>query len=285
MLVKQETGGTVNMDSLYTKERHTLFGNIYWGENSYHFFDNSIQLSVMAYHILKNEGKHPDLLQKIRGYFLEQRSHGEWRNTYESALILETILPDLLVADKKVKPSAITIKGPTTETINKFPYSATLTTNNLSISKTGSLPVYITGYQQFWNAKPEKVNKDFTVDTWFERNDKPIQQLKGGEPAVLQAEVTAKGDADFVMIEIPIPAGCSYESKDQQWSNNEVHREYFKEKVSIFCRKLKQGNYTFSINLIPRYDGKYNLNPAKAEMMYFPVFYGREGMKKVVIGK
>jgi TonB-dependent SusC/RagA subfamily outer membrane receptor len=285
MLVKQETGGTVNMDSLYTKERHTLFGNIYWGENSYHFFDNSIQLSVMAYHIIKNDGKRPELLQKIRGYFLEQRSHGEWRNTYESALILETILPDLLVADKQVKPSAITIKGSTTETIGKFPYSATLTSNNLSISKTGSLPVYITGYQQFWNAKPEKVNKDFTVDTWFEKNDKPISQLKGGEPVTLQAEVTAKGDADFVMIEIPIPAGCAYESKDQPWSNNEVHREYFKEKVSIFCRKLKQGTYTFSINLIPRYDGKYNLNPAKAEMMYFPVFYGREGMKKVVIGK
>jgi uncharacterized protein YfaS (alpha-2-macroglobulin family) len=86
------------------------------------------------------------------------------------------------------------------------------------------------------------------------------------------------------MIEIPIPAGCSYESKEQQWDNNEVHREYFKEKVSIFCRSLKQGKYTFTVNLIPRYNGKYTLNPAKAEMMYFPVFYGREGMKRVVIG-
>jgi uncharacterized protein YfaS (alpha-2-macroglobulin family) len=86
------------------------------------------------------------------------------------------------------------------------------------------------------------------------------------------------------MIEIPIPAGCSYKSKEQQWDNNEVHREYFKEKVSIFCRSLKQGKYTFTVNLIPRYNGKYTLNPAKAEMMYFSVFYGREGMKQVVIG-
>jgi hypothetical protein len=31
--------------------------------------------------------------------------------------------------------------------------------------------------------------------------------------------------------------------------------------------------------------GLYTLNPAKAEMMYFPVFYGREGMKKVAIGQ
>ena len=92
-----------------------------------------------------------------------------------------------------------------------------------------------------------------------------------------------KGDADYVMINVPIPAGCSYENKDQPWQN-EVHREYFKDRVSIFSRKLKQGKYTFIVNLLPRYDGIYNLNPAKAEMMYFPVFYGREGMKKVVVG-
>ncbi|MDN3580259.1 carboxypeptidase-like regulatory domain-containing protein [Mucilaginibacter flavus] len=283
MLIKQETGTTIKLDSLLAKERHTLFGNVYWGEDSYRFFDNSIQLSVLAYHIIKNDGKHPELLQKIRGYFLEQRGHGDWRNTYESALILETILPDLLVNNKPIKPASITLKGQKNETITQFPYSAKLDAGNLSISKTGDLPVYITGYQQFWNAKPEKVSKDFTVNTRFEHQGKKTNQLKGGEVVNLQAEVTAKGDADFVMIEVPIPAGCSYESKEQNWTNNEVHREYFKEKVSIFCRKLKQGTYTFSINLIPRYDGKYTLNPAKAEMMYFPVFYGREGMKSVVI--
>ncbi|SDF07630.1 TonB-dependent outer membrane receptor, SusC/RagA subfamily, signature region [Mucilaginibacter pineti] len=284
MLLKQQTGVSIKIDSLLSSQHHTMFGNIYWGEDSYRFFDNSIQLSALAYQILKEEGKHTNLLAKIRGYFLEQRSHGEWRNTYESALILNTILPDMLVNGEQVKPVSITIKGSKTEIISQFPYTATLTDKELSISKTGTLPAYITGYQQFWNAKPEKINKDFTVNTSFEKQSKTITQLKGGEAVELKAEVTAKGDADFVMVEIPIPAGCSYESKEQSWTNNEVHREYFKEKVSIFCRKLKQGKYTFIIKLMPRYDGKYTLNPAKAEMMYFPVFYGREGMKKVVIG-
>ncbi len=284
MLLKEETGLTVKLDSLLTNEHNTLFGNIYWGEDTCRFFDNSIQLSVLAYKIIKNEGKHPELLEKIRGYFLEQRRTGEWRNTYESSLILETILPDLLKASKQVKPPSITINGTKTETITDFPYAATITDNKVRINKTGSVPVYITGYQQFWNSHPEKVSKDFKVDTWFEKSGEKLTKLKGGEPVLLKAEITAKGDADYVMIEIPIPAGCSYESKEQSWENNEVHREYFKEKVSIFCRKLKQGKYEFTINLIPRYDGKYNLNPAKAEMMYFPVFYGREGMKEVVIG-
>ncbi|MFV0605382.1 MAG: hypothetical protein ACK5NK_06015 [Niabella sp.] len=67
------------------------------------------------------------------------------------------------------------------------------------------------------------------------------------------------------------------------WGNNEVHREHFKNKVSIFCSSLKKGNYTFIVSLLPRFTGSYHLNPAKAEMMYFPVFYGRERMKKVQI--
>jgi uncharacterized protein YfaS (alpha-2-macroglobulin family) len=262
---------------------NTMFGNIYWGEDNYRFFDNSIQASVMAYKIIRNEGKHPDLLGKLRGYFLEQRKGGEWRNTYESALILENILPDLLIDGKAMKPSVITLKGSITETITKFPYTATLNESGLAISKTGTLPVYVTGYQQFWNHAPLKVSKDFTVSTWFERKGERVTQLKGGEAVQLKAKVTAKGDADFVMIEIPIPAGCSYESKEQSWQNNEVHREYFKEKTSIFCRKLKQGTYEFTLTLMPRYSGKYTINPAKAELMYFPVFYGREEMKSVNI--
>ncbi len=284
MLLQQETGFSPKMDSILMNEHHTLFGSIYWGEDGYRFFDNSVQLSVLAYKIIKNEGKHPELLEKIRGYLLEQRRSGAWRNTYESSLILETLLPDLLVTDKQVKPATLVIKGAKSDTVTKFPYTQTFSDKQLAISKTGTLPVYITSYQQFWNSHPEKVSKDFTVDTWFEKKGDKLTQLKGGEPVQLKVEVTAKGDADYVMIEIPIPAGCSYESKEQSWQNNEVHREYFKEKVSIFCRKLKQGKYEFTVNLIPRYDGKYSLNPAKAEMMYFPVFYGREGMKSGVIG-
>jgi alpha-2-macroglobulin len=32
-----------------------------------------------------------------------------------------------------------------------------------------------------------------------------------------------------------------------------------------------------------RFSGVFNLNPAKAELMYFPIFFGREGIKKVVV--
>jgi uncharacterized protein YfaS (alpha-2-macroglobulin family) len=282
ILLKQQVGIVVGLDSVLKTMHHTMFGNVYWGEKSNQFFENSIQLSVLAYKILKNEGKHSELLQKIRGYFLEQRRTGDWRNTYEASLILETILPDVLNEGAAIKPAVITLSGAKNETVTKFPYSTTFNTNDLNLSKTGTLPVYITGYQQFWNKNPKKVSKDFVVKTWFEKKGDTIAKLKGGEPVELKVEVKAKGDADYVMINIPIPAGCSYESKDQYWQN-EVHREYFKDRISIFSRKLKEGTYTFTIDLLPRYGGIYHLNPAKAEMMYFPVFYGREGMKSVAV--
>jgi len=84
------------------------------------------------------------------------------------------------------------------------------------------------------------------------------------------------------MIEVPIPAGCSYNSKDS-WYPNEIHREYYKNQVTIFCNELDKGSYTFEIDLLPRYSGKYILNPAKIELMYFPTFNANNEIKKVSI--
>lgn len=281
MLTRQIAGMPVIIDTLLNKMKHTAFGNVYWGTQGFNLFNNEIQQSLLAYHILKNDGHHAPLLAKLRNYFMEQRSAGYWRNTYESAEILETILPDMLVGGQKPSPASLTISGDKSATITTFPYTATIPEGRkLSVSKTGDMPVYLTTYQKAWNPEPKKVDGDFSVDTWFQKGTEVITKVKGGEAVTLMAKVTAKVSADFVMIEIPIPAGCSYDGKEQSYyENGEVHREYFKNKVSIFCRKLTVGKYTFKVKLMPRYSGTYHLNPAKAEMMYFPVFNGREGMK------
>jgi TonB-dependent SusC/RagA subfamily outer membrane receptor len=283
--LKQEIGLTVSSDSLLPYKHATMFGNMYFGNHNYEFFDNSIQNTLLAYAIIKAESKHPEWLTKIRNFLLEQRKDGNWRNTYESSLILETLLPELLKEGVKPKPAKLTLATDKKEVINNFPYTTILNPEvKLQVQKEGDFPVYITAYQQFWNAEPERVSKDFSVDTWFENKaGSKIEFLKGGEAVVLKVKI--KAVADFVMVEIPIPAGCSYDEKEQSYWGQEVHREYFKDKVTIFCRKLKEGNYTFSVKLMPRYDGNYILNPAKVEMMYFPVFYGREKIKKVRIGE
>lgn len=106
--------------------------------------------------------------------------------------------------------------------------------------------------------------------------------LQAGIPVEMVVEVEVKADADYVMIEVPVPASCSYDSKDGR-GPYEVHREYYRNKVSIFCDRLPKGKHMFTLKLLPRYTGSYTLNPARAELMYFPTFYGRNGMKQVLV--
>jgi alpha-2-macroglobulin len=282
--LRQKLGMPVNLDSLISRQSKTAFGNIYWGEENAHLFNNAFQYTLSMYRMLRNAGGHDALLRKVRNYFLEKRKTGHWRNTYESSLILETILPDLLNETESSAPAALTIRGKDSITVAKFPYSAERKNDGgLSVTKTGGMPVYFTAYQQHWNPAPEKVNGNFTVNSYFEQSGKPSGALMAGTPATLHVKVSVESDAEYVLIEIPIPAGCSYQDKVQPTRNGEVHREYFKNKVSIFCKRLPKGSYAFQVSLLPRYSGLYTLNPAKAEVMYFPVFNGREALKKVRI--
>jgi uncharacterized protein YfaS (alpha-2-macroglobulin family) len=153
----------------------------------------------------------------------------------------------------------------------------------MDVRESGKLPVYFTAYQRFQNKTPEKVNGTFAVSSWFEENGVVVSRLTAGKRVTLQVEVDVKGDADYVLVEIPIPAGCSYEGKEQSYGSQEAHREYFKDKLSIFSPFLTKGLHTFSVSLLPRFTGAYHLNPATAELMYFPVLYGREGLRMVRI--
>jgi hypothetical protein len=53
--------------------------------------------------------------------------------------------------------------------------------------------------------------------------------------------------------------------------------------VGIFIDRLPVGKHTFRVALQPRYRGSYTLNPAKLEMVYFPIKYGHTVGKRVNI--
>jgi len=280
--LKQQLGMPVVLDTLLQQVKTTMFGNFYWGEENKLFFDNAIENTLLVYRLMRNNGGYEKQLKKISNYFFEKRKDGQWRNTYESALILETILPDIIKKDTMPEQATLIVNG--MAPVHDFPYAAESgNTGKMLIKKQGNWPVYFTAYQQYWNPSPIKVSGDFIVSSFFEKNGAPIAILKAGEPVIMNVVVDVKGDAGYIMVEIPIPAGCSYKDKHQYFFNNEVHREYFKNKVSIFCSSLRKGKYVFTVSLLPAYSGSYQLNPAKAAMMYFPVFYGQEAIKKIKI--
>jgi uncharacterized protein YfaS (alpha-2-macroglobulin family) len=140
--------------------------------------------------------------------------------------------------------------------------------------------------QQIQNKNPQKVDSLFNVQTAFTlKNTDTVKgqsvKLPLSSPINMQVHILVKKDAQFVQIEIPIPAGMVYASKPQSGWNE--HREYLKDRVLVFKEQLPAGEYQFSIPLETRFGGRFALNPAKVELMYFPLFFGREGMKEVGI--
>lgn len=284
--VKQILGLPVNRDSVMQYAQKTMLESLYWkslpSEKYYYAPDrNTVQNTLLAYRILRDIGGCEQDLRKIRNYFFEVRRSGYWRNIYDASRIIETIFPDMLSGKEAFDADTrLTING---EQILKLPLNREYDPGEeLQVRKSGTSPVFFTAYQTAWNPAPGQESKGFSVQTYFRGNKDIVEQLKAGELVELVVEVNASSDAEYVMLEIPIPAGCSFESKEQTWWGN-FHREYGKEKVSIFCESLKEGDHVFTVKLIPRFTGEYHVNPARVELMYFPTFYGREGMKEVQI--
>lgn len=51
----------------------------------------------------------------------------------------------------------------------------------------------------------------------------------------------------------------------------------------MYFTSLPAGTHEFTIKLLPRFTGPYHVNPARVELMYFPVFFGRNESKRVKV--
>lgn len=280
---KQGMSYTKEWEVVMSKKIETMLGGMYWGDDSYRWERNEAATTVLAYTILQRKQNQQHYLQKIVQYFLERRKNGRWRNTVESASICAAVLPMVLQQQPKynIKP-VVTINAGQTILVDKFPYVTSL--NNylgaVNITKQGGGMMYVTAWQKMFNANPQPVTNNFVISSRFEKNGKQIAALQAGEKVTMRVTVKALKDAEYVLVEIPIPAGCTYAEKPQSWNE---HKEFLKDKLVIFTEQMPRGVHEYEIELESRYSGKYHLNPVKAELMYFATFYGRNEMKQVQI--
>ncbi|MBN2893235.1 MAG: hypothetical protein JXL97_15295 [Bacteroidales bacterium] len=279
IIIRENAGIQVDLDSVMDYKKESLYGNIYFSADyqDYFVYNNDVILTLYAYKILKAAGNNDDKLSKIRNYLLEQRQSC-WRNTYEIAMIIETVLPDFLNKKTKFKKAELVIATDKERKITEFPFEIEVEdVDNLKIKKSGDAPVYFAVYEEKWITQPNKNSKYFDVETSFDKGD----TLQAGEETQLKVTLTVKKRVEYVMVEIPIPAGCSYKNKEE--SSYACHTEFYKDKVIMYFNALEAHSYEFTINLLPRYTGRYTLNPAKAELMYLPIFYGNNEVKQVVV--
>ena len=280
---KQKLGGEGQLAKLVQAAIPTMQGGLHWGYENYRWYSNQIATTVLAYKVLEQEKDYQYILPGIIQYFLNNKGNGYWRNTVETASIIDAILPQVMKHNTQLQsPKVITVTGDTVVTAKNFPFKTNLPAGGTyNITKKGGGLSYITLYQKWWNDSAKPATDKFAISTAFEQNGNSIITLKAGEKAKMIVKVLVKSDAEYVMLHIPIPAGCNYTTRSQ--ANPDMHREYLKNKVVLFANSLPAGSYTFEIELEPRYSGSFILNPSKAELMYFPTFFGRNEERKVTI--
>lgn len=273
------------LNTLLANATPGVLGQLHWGTETWRWHNNINATTVLAFEVLRAAGNHNAELQGMMQYFLEQRRSGWWINTVESATITNALLPYILSVNKNFQqPASLQVSGDTTFSVTSFPFKTTMpatTVKNLQISKQGGGLTYLTLYQKFWNKTPQPVSNLFEVNSYFEKQNTRLKTITTGEKIKMMVTVNALKEADYVMIEIPIPAGCTYAEKKQD--NWQVHKEFIKNKLVLFTELLTKGVHQYEIDLEPRYAGTYVVNPAKVSLMYFPTFYGRNELKKVNI--
>jgi hypothetical protein len=295
-----------SLDTLYKYQR--IVANrpgTYWdgreifGFAGYRVADCSTQNTLIAYSIFKKAGQE-DALKKIRSYFLDNRGFfegnyrygGRWNNTMEVAKILEAILPDLMEADKKEdrvgkKLEKQMLASHRLIALDQRPITLKLQQQDTFFIKLGreTNSAYLT-YVQYTNpmdSVQKTANANFVVQSQFLKDQKQTSVLQLNDPVNFQVDVQVKQASRHVMIEIPIPAGCTYFDKNEVRNRFEVHREYHADRVLIFCDELPAWNHQFRVQLMPQFAGKFTINPVWVEDMYHPLDNGTNTVRKVEI--
>ncbi|MFZ5941347.1 MAG: hypothetical protein ACOYXB_12320, partial [Bacteroidota bacterium] len=279
--LRLKAGLTADTDSILQLKKETLYGNWYWANSSDRVEWNSTLTTLAALRILSSDSSQTKVLPRIRGYFLEMKNRDfNWGNTYQTMQIVAAILPGLLEEKARPEPVELILNHNSEKPLSCFPLDTLITgSKTLSLEKTGSGAAYLSFYQEFFNPEPQAVEHPFRVSTWFEGGS---DTLKAGVKVNLHIELKVEQKGEYIMLSVPIPAGCSYgEQVSDRWSG--PHYEYYKDHAGIFFSYLEPGTYHYTIELVPRYTGSYTLNPAVAEWMYFPVKYGRNSIRRVRI--
>jgi alpha-2-macroglobulin len=299
MELRQKAGMSIDIDSLDRlmgrtldragQYRNGLRSNYVSNYSAYQPVYCPTEALLGAYRIKRHAGQGQKALAPLLLAILDSRSVYGWSNTFETAQVLLTLVPDIGTKAFTERPRLTMVMDGQRQAL---PMDSAVTLDkaptNMRVEKTGYGLVFFTAYQRFFNAQPQPADSLFALKTEFFTKDKlkPSDQIQAGEPLTMRVHLHVKRSMDYLMVEIPIPAGCSYGPKTQGYATYGgygVYREYFREKVACYYRQLSAGNYVIDIPLQPKYSGKYVLNCARAEQMYMPLLCGQNAVRRVSI--
>ena len=281
--LRQKHSLPVNLGFLRKAQRSTIYGGIYFisGKAERSVTNNDIATTLLAYEILSTDSTQTVAdLSGVRNFFLETLTFGRGLSTYQAAGILRTVMKDITARTDAGNGNRINLSGQVTKEVDEFPFGITLRPGgSLTLTSHGSMPLYISCSQRLFIENPSADTTDFRVTTHW---SSPVNEVKSGVPVTLTADVVFYKKADYIILEIPVPSGFSYNSRQGRFDGEE-HREFYRDRVAIFLRQADPGQRSFKIELMPRFTGKFVINPAKVSLMYFPTVYSNDALRQLII--
>lgn len=200
-------------------------------------------------------------------------------NTFSRSFMIEALCKYATLQNNK--PVQTTVKINNQEDIKIFPYQFDIKGTSYTFRHSGG-PVFVNSSEQNWTYNPVKHDSIFEIKTKFTQPDNNTNMIKAGKPCTLQADIKTFKTTEYVMIEIPIPAGMQVSKKENSLSG-ENYIEYYKHKIVMFFTKLPMGQKSVQFEMQPVHTGEFICPAAKASLMYYPFVYGNNENKMIEI--
>ncbi|BDD06662.1 carboxypeptidase-like regulatory domain-containing protein [Aureibacter tunicatorum] len=279
--LQQRLGQEIPLDTLKKYERTSVQNHTYWGSQRYRYWAcyaysmNRTTENLIMHQILKDLKSSPWNKNEVMRYMAEQHQSNAYMTTYEKAQWLAELYPDLtrlIPLEDKNETIIISDQGDTLKVDQPVHLAKAINGSKFSISNINERDVQLYFQQKNWIKAPEENTQGFEIShSFYNEQNEETHHLDAGEKARLSVNVQVKEDAEFVILEIPLPSGTEITEKNQSYWWRSGPREYFKDKVKIYYNKLYQDQEIhIDLPLLARYTGSFTVNPIKIEAMYVP---------------
>jgi uncharacterized protein YfaS (alpha-2-macroglobulin family) len=265
----------------------------------YKWDDVSIETTAYAMQALTAVDPRSPLIAKGREWLLAQRTGNRWRSTKDTAVAIATLiqindleaLAGAVGAERKevrketlFKKIGVTLNGgerreilvdvinPTNSRFEAHFGSVQVGTNTLHFQKLDEQSDFrfdLDLTQRLFDDRAVAETRGLDVKVAY---DRPLERLRLGDEVVATVTVAASAEADYVMVQSPIPAGCEVVRGSGVGPFSRFEDRY--EMAIFFLRSVKDQPVQLTYRMRCAFAGRFSVLPTWAGLMYNDEMYG-----------
>jgi len=276
--IQQLNGKVIDRKEITKHLDSTILGNqtVKVGtEFTYDWYGHDLLYLILLHKIAKAD--FPDIAEDIRKTLIERGSLSTYTPTYIKALYIHEC-----IGIKEMQQNAWAIKYDG-NVVQALPFIKTISDSTIHILdiKNASGMYVVNTTKKISSTALHHSGLD--VHYIFQQNGVPVTVLKSGNMADQIITLTVNHECSYVMLEIPIAAGCMVEEISASNTFLLRNKEEYRDKVILYFDQLQKGTYTFTVREKVLFNGNYQLNPCSVNLMYFPMIQTQTALKRIVI--